>query len=91
MNVRFAEVNDPHHALTMLCKAKQVKHESVLAYTARLYALVNDAFTKVDKADLDSQLVGVFIDGLYHDFLHMNIMQETPKTFQAALQSALAE
>ena len=26
--VRFAEVNNPHHAFTMLHKARQVKHES---------------------------------------------------------------
>ena len=25
LDVRFAEVNDPHHAFTMLCKARQVK------------------------------------------------------------------
>ena len=49
INVRFAEVNNLHHALTILCKAWQVKM-SVQVYTERLYALANDAFTKVDKA-----------------------------------------
>ena len=29
LNVRFAEVNDPHQAFTMLHKGMQVKNESV--------------------------------------------------------------
>ena len=43
LNARFNEVNDPHHAFAMLCKARQVKHESVQDYTERLYVFVNDA------------------------------------------------
>ena len=57
----------------------------------RLYTLANDAFAKVDKAVVESQLVGFFIDGLYHDFLHRKVMRENPKKFQAAVQSVLAE
>ena len=75
----------------MLHKARQVKNEPVQVYAERLYALTNDAFTKVDKAVVESQLVRFYIDGLYHDFLCMKIMREHPKTFQAAVQSALAE
>ena len=89
--MRFAEVNDPHHAFTMLHKARQVKYESVQVYAERLYALANDAFAKADKAVVKSQLVGFFIDGLYHDFLHRKVMRQNPKTLQAAVQSALSE
>ena len=64
LNVRFAEVNDSHHAFTILCKAR--------------HALVNDAFAKMDKVVIESQLVGFFIDGLYHDFLRMKVMKENP-------------
>ena len=53
--------------------------------------MANDAFAKVDKAFVESQLVGFFIDGLYHDFLSMKVMRENPNTFQDAVQSALAE
>ena len=91
LNVRFAEVNDSHHAFTMFSKARQVQNESVQLYAERLYALTNDAFAKVDKAVVESQLVGFFIDRLYNDFLHMKVMRENPKTFQTAVQSALAE
>ena len=64
---------------------------SVQVYAERLYALANDAFAKVDKAVVESQLVEFVIDGLYHDFLCMKVMRENLKTFQAALQSALAK
>ena len=89
--MRFAEVNDPHQAFTMLHKARQVKNESEQVYTERLYTLANDAFAKVDEAVVESQLVGFFIDGLYHDFLYMKVMRENPNTFQAAVQSLLTE
>ena len=41
LKLRFADVNDPHHAFTMLHKARQVKHESVQVYAERLHALTN--------------------------------------------------
>ena len=56
-----------------------------------LHALANDAFAKVDKAFVESQQVGFFIDRLYHDFLCMKVMRENPKTFQAAVEFPLAE
>ena len=62
--MRFAEVNYPHHAFTMLHMAKQVKNESVQVYAERMYALANDAFAKVDEAVVESHLIGLYIDGL---------------------------
>ena len=90
-NIKFAEVNDSHHAFTMLHKARQTKNETVQVYVQKLYALANDAFAKVDKGVVESQLVGFFIDDLFHDYLRMKVMRENTKTFQAAVQSALAE
>ena len=75
----------------MLHKARQVNHESVQVYGERLYALANGAFTKGDKAVVESQLVRFSLMGLYHDFLHMKVMRENPKTFQVSVQSALVE
>ena len=57
--MRFTEVNDLHHAFTMLHNARQVKDESREVYSERMYALANDAFAKVDKAIVESQLVGI--------------------------------
>ena len=68
-----------------------MKSETVQVYSEKLYALANDAFATVDKGVVESQLVGFFIDGLFHDYLRMKVMRENPKTFQAAVQSALAE
>ena len=79
--MRFAEVYDPHHVFTMLHKARQVKHESVQIYIERLYAPAHDAFTKVDKVVVELQLMGFFIDGLYHDFLCVMVMTAHPKHF----------
>ena len=64
--------------LLLPCNVRQGK--SAQFYAERLYYLVNDAFAKVDKAVVESQLVGFFIDGLYHDFLCMKVMRENPKT-----------
>ena len=89
--MRCAEVNDPHNAFTMSCKVWQIKKQSVQVYAERLDALANDAFVKVDKAGVESQLGGFFIDWLYNDFLCMKVMTENPWTFQAAVQSALTE
>ena len=91
MSVRFTEVCDPHHALSVLHKLRQSKRETAQAYAERLYTLAHDAFTQLDKAVVESQLVGFFIEGLYHNYLWMEIMSENPKMFQATVQSALAE
>ena len=71
-------VNDSHHAFTMLHKARQTKSETVQVYAERLYPLANDAFAKVDKGVVESQLVDFFIDGLFHGYLRMKVMRENP-------------
>ena len=91
LNIRYAEVNDSHHAFTVLHKERQTKSETVQVYAERLYALANDVFSTVDKDAVESKLVGFFIDGLFHDYLRMKVMWENPKNFQGSLQSALAE
>ena len=64
------------------CYIKQDKSNmSLYRFTQRLYALANDPFAKGDMVDVESQLVGFFIDGLYHDFLCMKVMTKNPKTF----------
>ena len=82
LNIRFAEISDSHHAFKMLCKARQTKSETVKVYADRLYTLANDAFAKVNKGVVESQLVGFFIDDLFHDYLRMNVMRENPKLFK---------
>ena len=90
LNVRFPKVYDPYHAFIKL-HSRQVKRKAIEVFAERLYALVNEPFTKVHNMLIESQLVGFFIDGLYHDFLFMKVIRENPKTFQVTVQSALAE
>ena len=57
---------------------------SLYRCTKGLNALANNAFTQLDKAVVKLQLVGLFIDGLYHDFLCMKVNEgheRNPKTF----------
>ena len=60
LNVRFAEVNDPHHAFTILCKARQDKNEPVQVYAERLHPLANDEYAKVDKSSCRITISRVF-------------------------------
>ena len=91
LNIRFDEVNDSHHTFTMLLKIRQTKSETVQVYAEWLYDLANDTFAKVDKGVLESQLVGFFIDGLFHDYSRMKVMRVNPKMFQAAVLFVLAK
>ena len=84
-------MNDWHYAFTMLHKARKDKNKMVQNFAERLYALQHDIFAQVDESLVESQLVGFFIDGFHNDFSCMKVMRENPKTFQASVQSALAE
>ena len=62
------------------CYIRQSKSNiSVQVYAESLYALAKDAFTKVDKEDVKLQLVGIFIDGLHHDFLSIKVIEKIQK------------
>ena len=79
--MRFSEVNDPliPHTLTCYIRQGRSKKGLYVVYAEWLYALANDAFGKVDKAVVELQLIGLFIEGLYHDFLCMKVMRDNPK------------
>ena len=54
LSVWYAEVCDPHHALSLLHKSRQSKSERVQIYTEGLYTLAHDAFAHLNKAVLES-------------------------------------
>ena len=91
LSVRFTEQCNPHHALSLLHKARQSKSETVKVYAEKSYTLAHDAFAQLNKAVAESKLADFFIDGLYHDYLWMKIMRENPGTSQTSVQSELAE
>lgn len=44
-----------------------------------------------DKAVVENQLINIFIDGLYFDYLKMKVLRDDPGTFQTAIQSDTRE
>lgn len=88
---RFAEIVDPQHALLLLRRVKQKPIESVQVYAERLIAVGEDAFEGQARDAIDKQLIGYFIDGLYHDNLKMQIMRENPVAMQQAIKIATNE
>ena len=93
--VRFAEIVDPQHALTLLRKIKQRPKESVQVFAERLLTPSEDAFDRDGAGALgqgaEQQLVAYFIDGLSDYHLKAKILRENPATFRAAVTCATNE
>ena len=89
----FAEITDSQHAFLLLRKCKQKQGESVQIFAERLLALAEEAYANESSGAkiIDRQLVGFFIDGLYHDYLKLKVMRENPDNFQTAIQIAQNE
>ena len=90
---RFSEIQDSQHAFTLLRQTKQKPCETVQVYAKRLFALAQEAFARQQEGldAVDSQMIGFFVGGLYHDFLMMKAMHDNPNTFQAAVTAAMNE
>ena len=95
LTVRFAEIVDPQHALTLLRKIKQRPKESVQLFAERLLTLSEDAFDRDGAGTLgmgaEQQLVAYFIDGLSDYHLKAKILLENAATFRAAVTCAADE
>ena len=95
LTVRFAEIVDPQHALTLLRKIKQRPKESVQLFAERLLTLSEDAFDRDGAGTLgmgaEQQLVAYFIDGLSDYYLKAKILLENAATFRAAVTCATNE
>ena len=68
LKVRFAEIQDPQYAFSLLKTIKQQTDENVQFYAERLLSLATDAYENIE-GNLDiieKQLVEIFIDGLLH-------------------------
>ena len=90
---RFAEITDCQHAFSLLRNVKQRRDESVQMYGERLLSLAAEAYVGQPGGlqGVERQLVGYFIDGLFHDYLKMKVMRDNPVNLQAAVTSAMAE
>jgi len=93
LKLRFAEIQDPQYAFSLLKTTKQRTDENVQIYAERLLSLATDAYENIE-GNLDykeKQLVEIFIDGLSHDYLRLKLMRENHATLSNALKSAIHE
>ena len=87
------DVTDKYLALNLLRECKQERGENVSIYAERLLSLSEEAYVNDPSAAkiIDSQLIGFFIDGLYHDYLKLKVMRENPDSFKQAIEIAQNE
>ena len=93
LSARFSEMQDSQHAFTLLRQTKQKLSETVQVYAERLFALAQEAFVgqQGGLGAVESQIIGFFVDTLYHDFLKMKGMHGNPNTFQGAATLVMNE
>ena len=62
-------------------------------FAERLLALSEEAFAGQQGGvqSVETQLIGVFVDGLMYDYLKMKVMRDNPQTLAAAVNSAMTE
>ena len=83
LSARFSEIQDSQHTFTLLRQTKQKSSETLQVYAKRLFALAQEAFAgqQGGLGTVESQMIGFFVDGLYHDFLKMKVMHDNLNTF----------
>ena len=97
MTKRFAEISDSTHAMAVLRRVRQCPSESVQMYSERLLRIAEDTYPPSSQKDqsgrelVQKQLLDVFCDGLFHDYLRMKVMRTDPKTFEEAVEIAMKE
>lgn len=93
LRVRFAEISDPQHALNILRHTKQRKEETVQIFAERLLGVAAEAWEAENLASplVETQLVEIFIDGLFDNAIARKVIREGPRTMQDAVKIAVAE
>ena len=93
---RFSYVQDPQQAMAILRKIRQRPEESVQIFSERFLRVAEDAFpenpcNETAKNILEKQLVDIFCDSLYHDYLRLKLMREDPQDYESAVSIAMNE
>ena len=93
LTARFGEIIDVQHACTLLRQIRQKPDENVQLFSERLLALAEDAYGDQEGGiqRYGREIIGIFIDGLTHDYIRLKLMRENPTNFPTAVRSALAE
>ena len=94
---RFGDVSDPNSAMAMLRKMRQTPEENVQIFSERFLRIAEDAYPLSCRNDeptrkmIEKQLVDIFCDSLYYDYLRLKVMREDPKDFETAVNIAMNE
>ena len=97
MTKRFGEITDESEAMAVLRRIRQGPSESVQMYSERLLRVAEDAYPQscqVDKYSCElvqKQLLDIFCDGLFYDYLRMKVMRANSKTFAEGVDVAIQE
>ena len=97
MTKRFGEITDESEAMAVLRRIRQGPSESVQMYSERLLRVAEDAYPQSCQADkysyelVQKQLLDIFCDGLFHDYLRMKVMRANSKTISEGVEVAIQE
>ena len=87
LNERFGEFRDEYVIFRRLRAIIQHNNEPILAFAQRLREIADKCFELYDQKSnlIQTQLIGIFTDGLHKDEFKLKIIQENPKTLQDAI------
>ena len=91
LSVRFSEVTDPQHALSLLRKIRQKPGENIQVFAERILVLAEEAFIGQGGNVIERQLIDTFVEGLISDQLKLKILRDNPDTLQGAIGIATNE
>lgn len=91
LSSKFSDVNDAHHAMSVLRSMKQGHGENIQSFAEKLMAMAEIAFNGQGGQAVDRQLVDIFVDGLSSDTLKLTILRRNPDNLQGAINIATTE
>jgi hypothetical protein len=74
-------------------KAELAREENVQMFAERMLTLAEETYCDHPGGvkTIERQLIGLFIDGLMHDYLKMKVMRDNPVSLQTAVNTAMVE
>ena len=87
----FSDMPDMHVALSKLRQVKQKAGETLPQYADKLLSLAEVAFDDMSPANVQLQLIDVFVAGLINENLKLTVMRKNPTTLVQALNHAQSE
>jgi hypothetical protein len=90
---RFGETTDHRQAFFILRNRRQKPDETIQAFSDELFTLSHKAYPNFRRheAFIETELIGIFIDGLRSPELQLKLLRESPRTLMVAVKIALVE